>query len=372
MNQEPDNSEESSIIKSIMVEQEERTRGSLDPLAVAIGALGHLKDREREILGDRFGLEGGKKVTLETVGKKFQITRERVRQIEAAALKRLVQKPTKELAQLVKVINSCLLSTGGLISLDELAEYLKIGNDERREAELNALRLVMSTNDQVVPLKKSDELKFGWMKKGFLAEMITPVIGEVVHILESAGRTLDGDKVWSQFVSSETYSKYEAKMTEEALKGIMLVADGLARARDGNWGLSSWPTVVPKRIRDKVYLILEQTNEPMHFTNITEALNHSYPGKKVLSRTVHNELIGDPRFILVGRGIYALKGWGYKPGVVADVIKEVLAKAGRPLSTDEIVTAVLKSRQVKHNTVIANLQNRELFKKVSKGVYTLA
>ncbi|MBU1083234.1 winged helix-turn-helix domain-containing protein, partial [Patescibacteria group bacterium] len=139
------------------------------------------------------------------------------------------------------------------------------------------------------------------------------------------------------------------------------------------WGLSAWSTIVPKRIRDKVLIVLEEENKPLHFNDITKLVSERFKNdKKVLSRTVHNELIGDKRFVLVGRGIYALKSWGYSTGVVSDVIKKVLADANGPLHISEIIKLVLKSRQVKRNTIVANLQNKSLFKKVAKATYGLA
>ncbi len=368
MNEEANREEKESIIKSIMIEQEEKNRGALDPLAVAMGMTGHLKEREREVLVGRFGLDGSEKVTLEAVGGKLNVTRERVRQIEAAAIKRLAQKPTKDLTQLIKIINSFMLSGGGLVSLGELADYFKV-EPSRREVEMNALRLIMSTNEHVKPLKKTDELTVGWAKKDFPVDLIVPVILILEEILRRVNKTMNEQELWNRFNEAEDHEKYSGKISQEVLKGILLVAGNIARAYDGKWGLTSWPTVMPRRIRDKIYIILEQTKKPMHFTDITDALNRSYPGKKVLGRTVHNELIGDPRFILVGRGTYALKSWGYEPGVVADVIKNILKKQGRPMSTGEIVEEVLKCRQVKPNTVVANLQNKKLFKKISKGVY---
>ncbi|MBR6900434.1 MAG: RNA polymerase sigma factor RpoD [Synergistaceae bacterium] len=55
-----------------------------------------LSEREREVLHYRFGLEDGHSYTLEEVGKKFNVTRERIRQIEAKALRKLRQ-PSKKL-----------------------------------------------------------------------------------------------------------------------------------------------------------------------------------------------------------------------------------------------------------------------------------
>jgi RNA polymerase primary sigma factor len=51
--------------------------------------LSSLSEREREVLRLRFGLEDGRSRTLEEVGKQFNVTRERIRQIEAKALRKL-------------------------------------------------------------------------------------------------------------------------------------------------------------------------------------------------------------------------------------------------------------------------------------------
>lgn len=59
-----------------------------------VDVLGTLTDREQKVLKLRFGLEDGRARTLEEVGKKFDVTRERIRQIEAKALRKL-RHPTR-------------------------------------------------------------------------------------------------------------------------------------------------------------------------------------------------------------------------------------------------------------------------------------
>ena len=141
----------------------------------------------------------------------------------------------------------------------------------------------------------------------------------------------------------------------------------------GRWGLVRWPMVNPKNIRDKIYVILHDNKKPMHFSEIADAIKKSdFKRKDVTTQAIHNELIKDSRFVLIGRGIYALKEWGYKRGTVADVIAEVLGKEGGPLHRDEIVRRVLKSRQVKETTILLNLQGKPQFKRVAKATYTLA
>ena len=142
---------------------------------------------------------------------------------------------------------------------------------------------------------------------------------------------------------------------------------------NGRWGLVKWPMVNPKNIRDKIYVILHDNGKPMHFNEISDAIKGSNLKRKdVTTQAIHNELIKDSRFVLIGRGIYALKEWGFKKGTVSDVIADVLRKEGGPLHRDEIVRRVLKSRQVKETTILLNLQSKPQFKRVAKATYTLA
>ena len=142
---------------------------------------------------------------------------------------------------------------------------------------------------------------------------------------------------------------------------------------NGLWGLAKWPEVNPRNIRDKIYVILENNKEPMHFNDIAAAIAASdFKRKNVTTQAIHNELIKDKRFILIGRGIYALDSWGYKKGTVAETIVSVLQESGQPLTREEIVKRVLKTRKVKETTILLNLQDKKLFKKIDKNSYTLA
>lgn len=158
----------------------------------------------------------------------------------------------------------------------------------------------------------------------------------------------------------------------DIIRAIASISKQLATLND-LWGLTKWPTVNPRNIRDKIYVVLENHKEPMHFSDIAKAISASnFRRKNVTTQAIHNELIKDKRFILIGRGIYALDSWGYAKGTVAEIITQVLAKAGEPLTREEIVKQVLHSRKVKETTVLLNLQNKELFDKVGKDEYQLA
>lgn len=166
----------------------------------------------------------------------------------------------------------------------------------------------------------------------------------------------------------------DEKLSYEHPKQIEAVASvsKLLATLNGVWGLIKWPSVNPKNIRDKIFVILENKKEPMHFSEIAEEIKNSdFNRKDVTTQAIHNELIKDKRFVLIGRGIYALDNWGYKQGTVSDIITYVLKEAGEPLYRDEIVKRVLERRKVKETTVLLNLQSKKQFKRVAKATYAL-
>lgn len=156
------------------------------------------------------------------------------------------------------------------------------------------------------------------------------------------------------------------------VRALATVSKHLSNLKD-MWGLNKWPTVNPKNIRDKIYVILAENGKPMHFSEIADSIKGSnFSRKNVTTQAIHNELIKDKRFVLIGRGIYALDSWGYSKGTVADTIIDILKKSKEPLHRDEIVKRVLKSRQVKETTILLNLQSKPQFKRVAKATYALA
>lgn len=139
----------------------------------------------------------------------------------------------------------------------------------------------------------------------------------------------------------------------------------------GDVGLSEWTEIQPKTVRDRIYLALKKKGEPLHFRTIAQLINqYSTKAKPASAPTVHNELIKDTRFVLVGRGMYALSEDGYEPGTAREVIHRILKKNG-PLRPKEVMLAVQKERFFKPNTVLVNLQNKSFFKRMPDGTYRI-
>lgn len=321
------------------------------------------QEREREIITRRFGLFD-RRETLEQIGELLGITRERVRQLEKAILIRLKiaaeDNKVPAIRDIERTLTRDLSETGRVGRVQDITGRLIGDKQDARHrahvafiAELSPNLVVISENDHyhhTIGIRAHGDEK-----------AIKANIDEIVKTIKKHGEPLQIEALHAQLHHENP----------EQVRALASASKHLAHLKD-NWGLIKWPTVNPKNIRDKIYVILAENGKPMHFSEIAKSIKGSdFKRKDVTTQAIHNELIKDKRFVLIGRGIYALDNWGFSKGTVADIITDVLQTAGEPLHRDEIVKRVLKSRQVKETTILLNLQSKPQFKRVAKATYTL-
>ena len=321
------------------------------------------QDREREIISRRFGLKG-RKETLEQIGEMLSITRERVRQLEKAVLIHLQisaeENQIPEIAAAEKILVRNLTEMGRVARLDELAD--KIYGRTATTAEKNGIYFIATFAKALVVVEENDRYYYaiGIAEYGDSLK-IRERVDEIIEVIKKNKAPMSLDEL----DNSLTYEH------PDHIRAVASISKQLATL-NGLWGLSKWPAVNPKNIRDKIFVILESHKEPMHFSEIaSEIANSNFKRKNVTIQAIHNELIKDPRFVLIGRGIYALNTWGYKKGTISDIIVSILEKKSKPMTREEIVKEVLHVRKVKETTILLNLQNKKLFKKVDKNSYVL-
>lgn len=322
------------------------------------------QDREKEIVSRRFGLSGAKE-TLEQIGEMLSITRERVRQLEKAILIRLQisaeENQIPELAPAEKLLIRNLTEMGRVAKLSDLAD--KVYGHKSTSSERTGIYFIATFSKSLTVVEENDKYNaaVGIAEYGD-SRVIRERVDEIVKLIKENKQPM-------------TLEELDSKLNYEHPDHIKAVASisKLLATLNGMWGLAKWPSVNPKNIRDKIFVILETKKEPMHFSDIAKEIKESnFKRKNVTVQAIHNELIKDARFVLIGRGIYALSNWGYKKGTISDIIKSILEKSETPLTREEIVKQVLKVRKVKETTILLNLQNKKLFKKVDKNSYTLA
>ncbi len=377
---------------------------NLNIIDIVSSLLNELNDREKDVLVRRFALHGKKKETLEKVGGKHGLTRERIRQIENSSIKKLskVNKSEKEIEDLQGIITSLLEEHGGFMEREYLlSSLLHISlkhedNENSADVHKSHFEFLISKllNKHIDEVSNHSNFNNFYKLKEAEVEHLEEILEEL-HNTVSQNKIVKTNDLISLFLDLESYKKHEDKINREyhldisdifvselfkednevinknkVLYSMLLASKKIDQNKFGHWGRHDSREIKPKTINDKIYLVLGNLGSPMHFVEIAERINGiGFDKKKSNSATVHNELILDPKYVLVGRGQYALKEWGYKEGTVLDVIKELLAD-NESLSRDEIIDKVLENRVVKKTTIILSLMNKDHFDKVD-GKYLL-
>ena len=329
-----------------------------------------INKRSAEILSARFGLEGDKKQSLSKIGSKFKITRERVRQIEASALKNLQKaKKSEDFKAIVENAIQIMENHGGLSSGSVIAEKMipKLTQEEE-----NKLMLILSCSKEIVFNKATLKNHSFWsIKNGIDKKQVLKVNQFVVNQLKEIKKSIKIKGIKKQIDASEFASVFGDENGEKKLTMFLLIDKNLKRNLLGEWGIRNWRSVSERGNKEKAYLVLKRHNKPLHFRKITDHINLYWVNKKSLPQTVHNELIKDDRFVLVGRGTYGLTEWGLKGGTVREIIFNLFKEKSDPLHADEVVEYVFSHKEVKRTTVLVNLANQKYFEKNENGKYSL-
>ena len=309
-----------------------------------------LNSKQKEIISRRFGLKKENKETLALIGDRFNITRERVRQIEKDSIDKQIKPRLKKYSEVFKGFRKYLESFGGIKKEDILLEEL---GDKENQAEVyfllsiseNFKRYVQNAN--FYPLWTDKETSLTLAKKN-----IELILREF-------------KKNQKPLTLQELKNLFQKDIKINFLTSCLEISKKIKQNND-LFGLKEWPEINPRGVKDKAYLVLKKNKIPLHFSQIAEMI-----GENALPQTVHNELIKNQKFVLVGRGTYALEDWGYSHGNVNDVIFKLLKESKTSLSKKEILDGVLKQRMVKKNTVLINLNNKKYFLKTPKGKYKI-
>ncbi|MEK7147924.1 MAG: sigma factor-like helix-turn-helix DNA-binding protein [Patescibacteria group bacterium] len=340
----------------------EKVNVSFKPKEVNKKLLSQLTKRAQDVIISRYGLGSkAQRLTLDAIGKKYSITRERVRQIENHSLATIRKsKAYKELEPVFTELKAILLDLGGLVSEKDLLRHFS-----KDPGVQNHFHFLLVIGEDFRRDKEDEEFKHRWNVDPQLAEKIEGALRRLYSKLSDDELVFEGDII-NSFLD-EVKDLNEKYKDEEVIKRWLSISHKIGKNPLGEWGRASSPNVNAKGMRDYAFLVIRKHGSPIHFKEVAKAIGQ-YFNKKAHVATTHNELIKDPRFVLVGRGLYALAEWGYMSGVVKDVIRKILEKDG-PLTKEKIVDKVLKERYVKENTILVNLQNSKYFKKDKEGRY---
>ncbi len=317
--------------------------------------------KQRRVIESRFGIKNGTRATLQKIGDGLGVTRERVRQIEEQGMEKLRSRVKKEAAPIIKDAKIYLASAGGVrrddFYINELKHVLSV-DDSRVKHAGHKLRFLLLVADEPRFCRGDDRIHDFWCLNDEAKEKFFKFVKKVTNLLESGDRR--------EILEKKTYL---GECRSISLSHMLTIPKYFGTNVFGDFGLKAWPEIEPRTVRDKAYLVLRKHGKPLHFSDIAKSINgFGIDRKPAHIQTVHNELIKDGRFVLVGRGMYALAEHGFEPGTVKEVMTGLLKRRG-PLKPGEIIKLVNQQRILKENTILLNLQNRRHFKRLDDGRY---
>lgn len=357
------------ILDTIISNKQNESLNQFRPAEVVKAVLDTLKERDRKILVHRYGLENNAAKTLAAIGQEQNLTRERVRQIEKDLIRNLKKSSMKNesFASAKSFLLNIIAEHGRIIAEENLLMHLSIKDPLEKNALVFILHLVEELDNFI-----HENYKKSWVTVLFSENLLKGFVEESKKIIGGKNTPLVAEEFLENFKQTEFYKVNQADLPDKVILNYLELTVEIEKNVFGQWGLSLWKEVKPKDVGDKAYLVMKHHKTPEHYSAITEMINKAkFDSRTAYKETVHNELIKDPRFILIGRGIYALSEWGYKPGVVAEVIADILKQSGQPLPKEKIIEEVMKKRLVKKNTILVGLSNKKFFKKVGKNAYAL-
>jgi hypothetical protein len=339
---------------------------TFNPKQVSKKFLAVLPDRARDVIVNRYGLDNKNpsKMTLEAIGKRYGITRERVRQIENYAIHSIKRSDSYGSEKDVMLeLETLVRKLGGIVSETDLLEHIS-----KDKSVQNHVHLLLVLGDSFKKEKEDEHFKHRWHVSDELAGKVHDALKKLYKNLSNTDLVSELDIIASFLTHVEDIAD-EYKTDKDVIRRWLALSKVIGKNPLGEWGLTSSPNIRAKGMRDYAFLVIRKHGSPIHFREVAKSIEKLF-GKKAHVATTHNELIKDPRFVLVGRGLYALAEWGYMSGVVKDVIRKILETNG-PLNREQIVDKVMKERYVKENTIVVNLQNPKNFKRTKDGLYTI-
>jgi hypothetical protein len=396
-----------SILDQIISNHQAEEVARLDAVEIINDLFSELEERERDVLTRRFGLHGEERETLEEIGRIHNLTRERIRQIETASIKRLRRLGNLDsyLSGLKNTIIRLLEEHGGLMEKEYLFSNLvnfSLGPSKRDDSGIKHKHHFNFLISKVLPnefeeIKDSELFKDSFKLKYHSLEHLEALALELLAEIRQTKKLFMTEELIKLSKELNAYRAHQDKFNlassldvssalandlfqepadvinqNRAIYSILRAVKKIEQNKFGHWGIDEWREVRPKTVNDKIYLVLKNSGKPMHFAEIAAQINKiGFDRKKANAATVHNELILDDKYILVGRGLYGLKEQGYKKGTVAELIEEMILAASHPLSREEVINKVLEQRIVKRATINLALMNRKKFELTSDGKYSI-
>ena len=326
--------------------------------------LQELGPRQARVLDLRYGLKDGKRRTLEEIGLEFEVSRERVRQIQVKALRRLNHPSKRKYLEVIStLLENVFQKAGGILRESEILSRLgitTIGNFHPA----GLFRFVLQLSSKFVEI--GDEI---WALAEYPLRYIPTVVENAVRLLEARRSRMRFNILVSEIKRVSSITEAVPTLDSLFIEACIKAGPEVEVMSDGWCGLTKWRT----RYLDETVQVLRDEGKPLHYTVITKRVNDLLSNKRVSDHSVHALLQRwEAIFVRVEPGTYGLREWGLKSHpYYLRLIEAVLKQAGKPLAANEIIRCVSEVRPCKESTALMYLTLNERFVRLESGEFAL-
>ena len=330
------------------------------------------------ILQRRLGLKGTTTLTLEELGLVFDLTRERVRQLEDSALTVLravlIQSDYKNKAyhvhpRVLSAINNLILivteRTGQAVREDVLLSQIENTFSISSTLIKSSLYLVLNLSGLLKIEFSKNDLQPIWGK--FKPSEISAVQDSV----ECLDRLLTENSLplseIDTLVQLNKSLRKKHRLSLEQLKNLTELCSTIEQHGEGYY----WGSFKHLKSRsNQVERILFEHGKPLHINQIVRELNHrlTLHGKKIVAPgNLVNQISSNDYFVPIGRsGEWGLSSWSMDTSTIVDLMKQYLIARNEPATADEIYLYVSERRPVQKSSISAYLAFNKGFMKVGR------
>ena len=250
---------------------------SFKPKKITKKITSHLQDRASDVIMNRFGLTSdGKRKTLEEIGKKYNITRERVRQVEDAALNSIKKSEAYKMEQAVfEELKQLMHKLGSIVAEHEFLPYIS-----KDEATQNHIHFFMVLGDAFKKHREDDHFHTRWSVDNGMTEKVHDALRKLYASLKDEDLIPETEMIKKFFEQMKDVSEHYRD--EEIAKRWLSMSKAIAKNGLGEWGKASSPNIRTRGVKDYAFLVMRRHGSSMAFKRVASSISKTFRKKNPL------------------------------------------------------------------------------------------
>lgn len=323
--------------------------------------------RYLDIVKRRYGFVMGEKETLEEIGKSYGLSRERIRQIQQKAFRRMSHPSNASRRPIINLMERMLFDNGCLVS-DQDADSLVSQIFANQPFDGSSLLDLFADLGWIQSHRIGDLSFYAPKINGF---KLIDFMEDIFELLKKSAEPLSPTSILNKLPPIKEIRDDRLNLLNLITKNCSLdprietkIAGKFSTYRMTKYVVNLW---IPLIIQ-----VLEEAQTPLYYTEIADRVNDKVisSNRHLEPRRAHSLLIENSSFAHVGiRGTYGLIKWGLRKESTGELAIECIEKAGFPLHWEQIYNYISRFKDSPKMNIRSILDQSGKFEKKGTGFY---